>query len=83
MLKYRIKYVVYPDGDNIYTIQRKMLGMWCDVYVKDPYGCPWIFEVLFGNPVKFKTFNKAKEWVIRRLNRKAQYYYYPFEANND
>lgn len=83
MLKYRIKEVMDSDGDLVYTVQRKMLGMWLNVYIKDPYGVPWIFEILFGDPEKFRTFKKAKEWVLRRLNSKTQYYYYPFETNND
>ena len=84
MLNYRIKKVIDADGCSSYTVQRKMLGIWWNVYVADSYGTPRIVEILGGSPKHFYKFEQAREWVMRRLNKEdIKYYYYPFEADND
>ena len=84
MLEYRIRKLTDSDGYSVYTIQRKMLGRWWNVYVVDSYDTPRILEVIFGSPKHFYKFEKAKEWIMRRLNKEdVKYYYYPFEADND
>ena len=84
MLNYRIKKVTDSDGYSEYTVQRKMLGIWWGVYVEDLYGTPRILEILFGSPKHFREFEQAREWIMRRLNKEdVEYYYHPFEANND
>lgn len=84
MLNYRIKQVVDLNGSSTFTVQRKMLGMWWNVYIADTYGTPRFFEIMFGTPVHFYKFKDAKDWIMRRLNKEdTKYYYYPFEANNN
>lgn len=84
MLNYRIKQVVDSDGCSTFTVQRKMLGIWWDVYTADPYGTPRFVEILGGSPKRFYKFEQAREWVMRKLNKEdVKYHYYPFEDNNN
>lgn len=86
MLNYRIKKITNLYGSCSFHIQRKRLGIWWNVYVVGEYDAiPWIFEFIFGYPKAFRTFEDAKDWIIRRLKGKKviDYYYYPFEDNYD
>lgn len=83
MLNYRIKQVVDSNGCSTFTVQRKMLGIWWNVYIKDPYGFPRFLEIIFGIPKHFYKLKDAKDWIMRKLNKEdIKYYYYPFEDDN-